>query len=152
MTVCSSMFTNQLGLCNSLTTLEVIGESFDVTQPGKRSWTTSLYGLTLGIFLLVGGRLSDEFGNKTIFIIGMGWLVLTSMMTGVSAYSKYPIYVPARVLQGFGPALTVSNALAIMEKCLSQGPRNMGLAWVAALAPVGAMAGLLFGPLFAMAW
>lgn len=28
----------------------------------------------------------------------------------------------------------------------------MGFAWFAASAPVGAMAGLLFGPLFAMAW
>ncbi|KAI9044577.1 MFS transporter [Aspergillus affinis] len=152
MTVCSSMFTNQLGLCNSLTTLEIIGESFGVTDPGKLSWTISGYGLTLGTFVLIGGRLGDEFGNKAIFIIGMGWLALTSMMAGVSVYSSYPVYVLARVLQGLGPAFTVPNALAIMGKCFSQGPRNMGFAWFAASAPVGAMAGLLFGPLFAMAW
>ncbi|OQE44624.1 hypothetical protein PENCOP_c002G05221 [Penicillium coprophilum] len=151
-TVCSSMFTNQLGLCNSLTTLEIIGESFGVTDPGKLSWTISGYGLTLGTFVLIGGRLGDEFGNKAIFITGMGWLALTSMMTGASVYSSYPVYVLARVLQGLGPALTVPNALAIMGKCFSQGPRNMGFAWFAASAPVGAMAGLLFGPLFAMAW
>ncbi|KAJ5744145.1 MFS general substrate transporter [Penicillium manginii] len=152
MTVCSSMFTNQLGLCNSLTTLEIIGDSFDVSDPGKLSWIISGYGLTLGTFVLIGGRLGDEFGNKAIFIIGMGWLALTSMMAGVSVYSSYPVYVLARVLQGLGPALTVPNALAIMGKCFSEGPRNMGFAWFAASAPVGAMAGLLFGPLFAMAW
>ncbi|KAL4984518.1 MFS general substrate transporter [Aspergillus falconensis] len=152
MTVCSSMFTNQLGLCNSLTTLEIIGESFGVTDPGKLSWTIAGYGLTLGTFILIGGRLGDEFGNKAIFIIGMGWLALTSMMAGVSVYSSYPVYVLARVLQGLGPALTVPNALAIMGKCFSEGPRNMGFAWFAASAPVGAMAGLLFGPLFSMAW
>ncbi|CAI7673538.1 unnamed protein product [Penicillium pancosmium] len=152
MTVCSSMFTNQLGLCNSLTTLEIIGESFSVTDPGKLSWTISGYGLTLGTFVLIGGRLGDEFGNKAIFIIGMGWLALTSMMAGASVYSSYPVYILARVLQGLGPALTVPNALAIMGKCFSEGPRNMGFAWFAASAPVGAMAGLLFGPLFAMAW
>ncbi|KAK9851579.1 MFS general substrate transporter [Penicillium brevicompactum] len=152
MTVCASMFTNQLGLCNSLTTLEIIGESFGVTDPGKLSWTISGYGLTLGTFVLVGGRLGDEFGNKAIFIIGMGWLALTSMMAGVSVYSSYPVYILARVLQGLGPALTVPNALAIMGKCFSERPRNMGFACFAASAPVGAMAGLLFGPLFAMAW
>lgn len=146
------MFTNQLGLCNSLTTLEIIGESFGVTDPGKLSWTISGYGLTLGTFVLIGGRLGDEFGNKAIFIIGMGWLALTSMMAGASVYSSYPVYILARVLQGLGPALTVPNALAIMGKCFSEGPRNMGFAWFAASAPVGAMAGLLFGPLFAMAW
>jgi MFS family permease len=146
------MFTNQLGLCNSLTTLEIIGDSFDVSDPGKLSWIISGYGLTLGTFVLIGGRLGDEFGNKAIFIIGMGWLALTSMMAGVSVYSSYPVYVLARVLQGLGPALTVPNALAIMGKCFSEGPRNMGFAWFAASAPVGAMAGLLFGPLFAMAW
>ncbi|BCS15728.1 hypothetical protein ALUC_70961A [Aspergillus luchuensis] len=152
MTVCSSMFTNQLGLCNSLTTLEIIGDSFGVTAPGQLSWTVSGYGLTLGTFVLIGGRLGDEFGNKAIFIIGMGWLALTSMMAGVSVYSSWPVFVLARVLQGLGPALTVPNALAIFGKCFSQGPRNMGFAWFAASAPVGAMAGLLFGALFAMAW
>ncbi|CAG8235814.1 unnamed protein product [Penicillium salamii] len=152
MAVCSSMFTNQLGLCNSLTTLEIIGESFGVTDPGKLSWAISGYGLTLGTFVLIGGRLGDELGNKAIFIIGMSWLSLTSMMAGVSVYSSYHVYILARVLQGLGPALTVPNALAIMGKCFSQGPRNMGFAWFAASAPVGAMAGLVFGPLFAMAW
>lgn len=152
MTVCSSMFTNQLGLCNSLSTLEEIGESFGVTDPGKLSWTISGYGLTLGTFILIGGRLGDEFGNKAIFVIGMGWLALTSMMAGVSVYAGYPVYILARVLQGLGPALTVPNALAIMGKCFSEHPRNMGFAWFAASAPVGAMAGLLFGPLFTMAW
>ena len=42
-TVYSSMFTNQLGLCNNLTALEIIGESFGVTDPGKSSWTISGY-------------------------------------------------------------------------------------------------------------
>ncbi|OKL63884.1 hypothetical protein UA08_00982 [Talaromyces atroroseus] len=152
MTVCSSMFTNQLGLCNTLTTLQIVGESFGVTEPGNLSWTISGYGLSLGTFVLIGGRLGDEFGNKAIFVVGMGWLSLTSMMAGVSVYSSYPVYILARVLQGLGPALTVPNALAIMGKCFSQGPRNMGFACFAASAPVGAMAGLLFGPLFAMAW
>ncbi|KAJ5242082.1 MFS general substrate transporter [Penicillium citrinum] len=152
MTVCSSMFTNQLGLCNSLTTLEIIGDSFGVTDPGKLSWTISGYGLTLGTFVLIGGRFGDVFGNKAIFIFGTCWLALTSMMAGVSVYSSYPVYILARVLQGLGPALTVPNALAIMGKCFSSAPRNMGFAWFAASAPVGAMAGLLFGPLFAMAW
>ncbi|KAE8357498.1 hypothetical protein BDV27DRAFT_164459 [Aspergillus caelatus] len=81
-TVCSSMFTNQLGLCNSLMTLEIIGESFGVTDPGKLSWTIAGYGLTLGTFISIGRCLGDEFGNKAIFIIGMGWLALTSMMAG----------------------------------------------------------------------
>ncbi|RYP19454.1 hypothetical protein DL765_003355 [Monosporascus sp. GIB2] len=152
MTVCSSMFTNQLGLCNSLTTPEIIGESFGVTDPGNLSWIISGYGLTLGTFILIGGRFGDEFGNKAIFIIGMGWLALTSMMAGLSVYSSYPVFILARTLQGLGPALTVPNALAIMGKCFSQGNRDMGFAWFAASAPVGAMAGLLFGPLFAMAW
>lgn len=146
------MFTNQLGLCNTLTTLEIIGESFTVSEPGQLSWTIASYGLTLGTFILIGGRLGDEFGNKAIFLTGMGWLALTSMMAGVSVYSSYPLYILARALQGLGPAMTVPNALAIIGKCFSPSLRNMGFAWFAASAPVGAMAGLLFGPIFAMVW
>lgn len=146
------MFTNQLGLCNTLTTLEIIGESFGVTDPGQLSWTIAGYGLTVGTFILIGGRLGDEFGNKKIFVIGMAWLALTSMMAGVSVYSSYPVYILARVLQGLGPAFTVPNALAIFGKTFSENPRNMAFAWFAASAPVGAMAGLIFGALFALAW
>ena len=151
-TVCMSMFINQLGLLNTLTTLKIIGDSFGISNPGTLSWLISGYSLTIGTFILIGGRLGDEFGNKKVFVLGMSWLALWSLVAGLSVYSNHVLFVFARVFQGLGPALTLPNALGIFGKSFSEGPRNMAFAWFAAAAPFGAVAGLVFGALFAMAW
>lgn len=151
-TVCMSMFINQLGLLNTLTTLKIIGDSFGISNPGTLSWLISGYSLTIGTFILIGGRLGDEFGNKKVFVLGMSWLALWSLVAGLSVYSNQVLFVFARVFQGLGPALTLPNALGIFGKSFSEGPRNMAFAWFAAAAPFGAVAGLVFGALFAMAW
>ena len=152
-TVCTSMFTNQAGLGNTLTTVGIIGESFGITNQGQLSWLVAGYSLTIGTFILIGGRLGDEFGNKKIFVIGMLWNALWSMVAGLAVYSSHVLFVFARVFQGVGPALTLPNALAIFGKSYSPGPRkNMSFAWFAAAAPFGAVFGLTFGPLFALAW
>ncbi|KIW79452.1 hypothetical protein Z517_06064 [Fonsecaea pedrosoi CBS 271.37] len=52
-------------------TVGVIGDSFGITNPGQRSWLIAGYSLTIGTFILVGGRLGEEFGNKNLF--GVGW-------------------------------------------------------------------------------
>ncbi|PTB62999.1 MFS general substrate transporter [Trichoderma citrinoviride] len=128
--VCMSMFINQLGLCNTLTTLSIIGDSFRISNPGTLSWFIAGYSLTIGTFILIGGRLGDEFGNKKMF----------SMVAGLSVYSNHMLYVFARVFQGMGPALTLPNALGIFSKSFSEGLQNMAFAWFAASAPFSAMA------------
>ena len=147
------MFTHQVGLGNTLTTVGVIGESFGITSEGQLSWLIAGYGLTVGTFILIGGRLGDEFGNKRIFIIGMAWYSLWSLMAGLSAYSSHVLFVFSRVFQGMGPALTLPNGLAILGQSYSPGPRkNMSFAWFGGAAPFGAIAGFTFGGLFALVW
>ncbi|KIX99399.1 uncharacterized protein Z520_04975 [Fonsecaea multimorphosa CBS 102226] len=152
-TLCTAMFTNQVGMGNTLTTVGVIGDSFGIANQGQLSWLIAGYSLTVGTFILVGGRLGDEFGNKKLFVIGMSWYALWCLVAGLSAFSSHVLFVFARVFQGMGPALTLPNALAILGQSYSPGPRqNMAFAWFGASAPFGAIAGFLFGGLFALAW
>jgi len=151
-TVCMSMFTNQLGLCNILTTLKIIGDDFGISTPGQLSWLIAGYSLTVGTFILISGRLGDEFGNKKMFVIGMSWLSLWSLVAGLSVYSNHVLFIFARVLQGIGPAMALPNALAIFAKSFSERPRNMAFAWFAATSPYGSVTGLICGPLFALVW
>ncbi|KIW29097.1 uncharacterized protein PV07_04937 [Cladophialophora immunda] len=152
-TLCTAMFTNQVGMGNTLTTVGVIGNSFGITNQGQLSWLIAGYSLTVGTFILIGGRLGDEFGNKKLFVIGMSWYALWSLVAGLSVLSSHVLFVFARVFQGMGPALTLPNALAILGQSYSAGPRkNMAFAWFGGSAPFGAIAGFLFGGLFALAW
>lgn len=152
-TLCTAMFTNQIGLGNTLTTVGIIGESFGITNPGQLSWLIAGYSLTVGTFILIGGRLGDEFGNKKLFVIGMGWYSLWSLVAGLSVFSSHVLFIFSRVFQGIGPALTLPNALAILGQSYSPGPRkNMSFAWFGGSAPFGAIAGFLFGGIFALSW
>lgn len=147
------MFTNQVGLGNTLAVVGVIGESFGITNPGQLSWLVAGFSLTIGTFILVGGRLGDEFGNKKMFVIGMTWYALWSLVAGLSVFSSHVLFIFARVFQGMGPALTLPNALAILGRSYSPGPRkNMSFAWFGGAAPFGAISGFLFGGLFALSW
>lgn len=147
------MFTNQIGLGNTLATVGLIGESFGITNPGQLSWLIAGYSLTLGTFILIGGRLGDEFGHKKMFVIGMSWFSIWSLVAGLSVYSNHVLLTFSRVFQGMGPALTLPNALGILGRSFAPGPRqNMAFAWFGGTAPFGAIAGFLFGGLFALAW
>lgn len=148
-----AMITHQIGFGNTLATVGPIGKSFGITNPGQLSWLIAGYALTVGTFILIGGRLGDEFGNKRLFIIGLSWYSLWSLVAGLSVYSSHVLFIFARVFQGMGPALTLPNALAILGRSYSPGSRkNMSFAWFAASAPFGAMAGFVFGGLFVLAW
>ncbi|KAF7561917.1 hypothetical protein G7046_g2228 [Stylonectria norvegica] len=152
-TLCTAMFTTQVGSGNTLATVGVIGESFGITNPGQLSWLIAGYSLTVGTFILIGGRLGDEFGSKKVFVIGMSWYSLWSLVAGLSVYSSHVLFIFARIFQGMGPALTLPNGLAILGQSYAPGPRkNMSFAWFGASAPFGAITGFVFGGIFALVW
>ncbi|KAK6845917.1 MFS general substrate transporter [Apiospora arundinis] len=113
-TMCSAQFTTQVGLTQALGILDRIGSSFNVTNPGVLSWFIAGYSLTAGTFILVAGRIGDLFGYKRVFILGMLWFAIWSMVAGLSVYSNHYLFIFARVLQGLGPAALLPNALALL--------------------------------------
>ena len=152
-TVCMAMFTNQLGLGQTLDIVQIIGESYGITNPGDLSWLVAGYSLSIGTFILIAGRFGDEFGHKKMFVIGMAWNALWSLVAGFAVYSDKVLFIFARVFQGMGPAMTLPNALAILGSSYSAGPkRNMAFALFGGTAPFGAIGGFATGGLFALAW
>src|ERR671930_219303 len=66
-------------------------------------WVVIAYGLLLGGFLLLGGRLGDLLGRRRIFLTGLALFSSASLMAGLSRSSA--LLITARGLQGFGAAL-----------------------------------------------
>ncbi|PVH99969.1 MFS general substrate transporter [Periconia macrospinosa] len=153
-TVCMAMFTNQLGLGNTVGIVDVIGESFGLNTAGGQVWLLAGYSLSIGTFILIAGRLGDEFGHKRLFVIGMAWYALWSLIAGLAVFSSYILFIFARVFQGMGPAMTLPSSLAILGSSYPPGSRkkNMAFAWFGGTAPFGAIAGFTFGGLFSLAW
>jgi MFS family permease len=43
-----------------------------------RQWIVTGYALAFGSPLLLGGRLSDSFGRKRMFLVGVAWFIVAS--------------------------------------------------------------------------
>lgn len=73
-------------------------------------------------FLLPFGRLSDMYGGKIMFVLGIGWLVLWSVVAGV-AQNELTLDV-ARACAGLGPAAFLPSSVMLMGCVYRPGPRK----------------------------
>ena len=74
--------------------------------------------LAMGVLLVVGGRLGDKFGQRRLFLIGMGGFTLASAVAGFSPDPA--LLIVARVAQGAFGALLIPQGMAIMTKAFSR--------------------------------
>ncbi|KAK6062978.1 major facilitator superfamily transporter [Seiridium cupressi] len=151
--ICLAQLLTQAGLGQVIPILHIIGNNYGTSEAGDLSWYIAGYSLTVGTFILFAGRLGDTFGYKNMFLIGMAWFSVWSMITGLAVYSDHVLFTFGRVLQGIGPALCLPNALAILGASYAPGKRkSLVFAAFAATAPGGSVLGSLFSSLFALAW
>ncbi|NMH99388.1 MFS transporter [Pseudonocardia acidicola] len=103
-------------------------------------WTVNAYTLTLASFILLGGSLGDRSGRRRVFLIGVVWFALASLVCGLAPSSE--VLVVARALQGVGGALLIPGSLAIISASF-HGPDRA--AAVGAWSGLGGIAGAI-GP------
>jgi EmrB/QacA subfamily drug resistance transporter len=95
--------------------------------------------LVVTAMLLVFGRLSDVFGTKLVFILGM---VVFTISSGLCAFSPSISYlIGFRALQGFGAAMIMSNTPVIVTNAFPPEKRGMGLGAIGGIVSVGLMLG-----------
>ena len=66
-------------------------------------WIVTGYALTFGGFLLLGGKLADRIGRRTVFIGGAVLFAFASFLGGIA--DSQSLLIAARALQGLGGAL-----------------------------------------------
>ncbi len=109
-----------------------------------RSWVVTLYALTFGALLLLGGRIADFWGRKRSFLVGMGGFALASALGGIATTGE--MLLVARGLQGAFAALLAPAALAILSVTFTGGrDRVRAFAVYGTIAGGGAAVGLLLG-------
>jgi EmrB/QacA subfamily drug resistance transporter len=87
-------------------------------------WIVIAYGLLLGGFLLLGGRLGDLLGRRRIFLAGLVLFSGASLIAGLAGSAE--VLIGARALQGFGAALLSPSALAILAVTFAEGKERNG--------------------------
>jgi MFS family permease len=152
--ICQAQLMTQAGLGQVIAPLHIIGSSFNTTIGGELSWYAAANSLTVGTFILIAGRWGDIFGHRNMSIIGFLWFSLWSLLAGVSVYSTQIFFDVCRAFQGIGPAILLSNGIAILGRTYPPGRRkDMIFSIFGATAPSVFVLGALFSSLFAqLSW
>lgn len=127
-----------------------IAQTFEIQNNLILPWVVAAYALSFGTFILIGGRLGDIFGHKSLVVIGYCFMSFWSVVAGLSHYAGYPVFFVARGFQGIAASLMVPNGLALLGRTYPPGSKQKIFSFTlfGLFAPVGAYLGMLFGALF----
>jgi len=107
--------------------LPAIGRQFHA-DVASLQWVVTGYTLSLAGLLLLGGALGDRFGRRRVFVVGVVWFAVASLLCGIAPSAG--VLVGARILQGVGGALLTPGSLAILEASFVPEDRSRAIgAW-----------------------
>ncbi|MFC7986845.1 MFS transporter [Streptomyces sp. NPDC057336] len=121
------------------------------TTLAELSWIANAYVLAFGGFLLLGGRLGDLLGRRSVFVAGLVVFAAASLAGGLA--TSAPLLVAARAVQGLAAAVISPTALALLMVVFpdrtpeERAGRNKALAVLGAVAATGGSAGYFAGGL-----
>ena len=104
-----------------------IGHDLHANVAGLQ-WTISAYTLALAALVLLGGSLGDRYGRRKVFLIGVVWFTIASVLCGLS--QNVGMLTAARSLQGAGAALLTPGSLALIQSSFARDDRARAIgAW-----------------------
>jgi len=113
-------------------------------------WVVTVYVLFTGGLMLLGGRSADLFGRRRVFLVGLLVFTGASLASGL-AWSPHAL-IASRATQGFGAALLLPSALAIITTTYSGAQRTAALAVWGAIGSAGVAIGVLLGGIITTAF
>jgi EmrB/QacA subfamily drug resistance transporter len=99
----------------------------------SQSYVAYGYFLTLSALLILAGALTDYYGRRRMFALGLGGFLVTSLLCGIAPNMQ--LLIAFRILQGATGALVVPGSLSIITASFEgeQQGRAFGL-WAGASA------------------
>ncbi|MFD7707329.1 MFS transporter [Streptomyces sp. NPDC059786] len=106
-------------------------------------WTVNAYMLTLAGLILIGGALGDRYGRRKVFVLGVVWFAVASLLCGLAPNAG--VLIAARALQGVGGALLTPGSLAIIQASFHPDDRSRAVGLWSGFGGVGAAVGPFVG-------
>jgi EmrB/QacA subfamily drug resistance transporter len=108
-----------------------------------QQWVANAYLLTLSSLILVSGSLSDMYGERRVFILGVAGFGFTSLLCALAPTVE--LLVVARALQGVSGALLTPASLAIIVAVFPASERGAAIGSWTAWGGIGYLVGPLIG-------
>ncbi|MFJ4470061.1 MFS transporter [Streptomyces sp. NPDC089424] len=119
-----------------------IGEDLDADLAALQ-WTVNAYMLTLAGLILLGGSLGDTYGRRKIFVVGVVWFAVASLLCGLAPTAE--VLIAARALQGIGGALLTPGSLALIQASFHADDRGRAVGLWSGFGGIGAAVGPFVG-------
>ncbi|KAH9993469.1 membrane transporter [Xylariaceae sp. FL0662B] len=111
-------------------------------DPNQKTWPTSIFSLVTGSLLLPFGRLTDMAGASAIYLGGLIWATIWSLVAGFSR--DLPMVLATRALQAVGAAAFLPAGVTLLGTTYRPGPRkNKVFSLYGGCAPFGFFSGII---------
>ncbi|MFL6073222.1 MAG: MFS transporter [Mycobacteriales bacterium] len=132
------------------TALPAIGADFRL-RPGTLQWVISLYSLSIGAFLVLGGRVCDLAGRRRVLLASLVLFTAAGLLAGLAP--DLPLLLAGRVAQGVAAAFGIPAALATAATVFTREPwRSRVFSVIAFAAWSAGLAGAMLGGLITVHW
>lgn len=119
-----------------------IGRDLDADLAALQ-WTVNAYMVTLAGLILLGGSLGDRYGRRKVFVVGVVWFAVASLLCGLAPNAG--VLVAARALQGIGGALLTPGSLALIQASFHPDDRGRAVGLWSGFGGIGAAVGPFVG-------
>ncbi|MEU0165328.1 MFS transporter [Streptomyces iakyrus] len=119
-----------------------IGRDLDANLSALQ-WTVNAYMVTLAGLILLGGALGDRFGRRRVFVVGVVWFAVASLLCGIAPNAG--VLIAARALQGVGGALLTPGSLALIQASFHPDDRGRAVGLWSGFGGIGAAVGPFVG-------
>lgn len=107
------------------------------------AWVVSIYLITISATMLLFGRLGDIFGKTAIFLFGIGFFTIGSLLCGIT--SSLSVLLVARAIQAVGAAGMMANSQGIITQVFPDNERGRALGLSGTFVALGSLVGPSLG-------
>jgi EmrB/QacA subfamily drug resistance transporter len=117
----------------------------------QAQWVQESYAIVFAALLLLVGRLSDVYGARRLFVIGLVIFGVTSLAAAMAPNGE--LLIAARFAQGVGGAMILPTSLALVNSTFSGKFRAQAFAvWGSTIGAAAAVGPLIGGWLADFSW
>ncbi len=106
-------------------------------------WIMMAYMVAQTVMVLMAGSLADRFGRRRLYLFGMAFFTLLSLIAGFA--STAPVLIILRVFQGIGGAMVMANSTAIVADAFPHRELGRALGINVMVVAVGQILGPVLG-------
>jgi EmrB/QacA subfamily drug resistance transporter len=141
---CSAMFMTLLDVSVTNVALPSISDSTDA-GPSELQWIVSGYTLAFGLVPVLGGKLGDNHGRRTMFQVGVAGFAGASLLSGLAPTAG--VLIGARVVQGLFGGLINPQVSGLVQQMFRGAERGRAFGVLGTTVGLGTAVGPIVGGL-----